>query len=260
MKIQDIIFHLENQGEWVNRRKTRDHLLIGNDQTEINKMIVCWVPTKDIIQKAIDEHYHFIICHENPFYLDSTFMHSAIIDATKDKKSLLENHQITIYRCHDLWDLYPAYGVLDMWLKLLHFNNHKTINQGFYKIIYNVNMATQDLAIHIKKYIALYGENGIEVIGDLNKHIDNLAIGTGDITDVFEMTDLNADACLVSDDGINNWVSVQWCMDHHIPLIVVNHRTAENAGMLGMKNYLNHIFPDLYIEFLTNNYQIYHFE
>lgn len=43
MKIKNIIEFLESQGDWVNRHFTRDHILIGTDETEIKSVIVCWV-------------------------------------------------------------------------------------------------------------------------------------------------------------------------------------------------------------------------
>lgn len=258
MKIKNIISLLENQGEWVNRRHTRDHLLIGDINQYVDKVIICWVPTNDIIERAINSECHFIICHENPFYQSSTNMHTAIVEGQNEKISLLKKNQITIYRCHDLWDLYPDYGVLDTWAKTLKLPFNKENRNGFYRYFDDLNMTTKQLAMHIKECIKPHGENGIEVIGDLDKNINTLVVGTGAITNVFEMCDLGADVCLVSDDGINNWVSTQWCMDLNIPLIVVNHRTAENAGMVGLKDYLKNIYPNLEIEILLNDYKINH--
>lgn len=78
MRIRDIIDLLESQGEWVNRSCTRDRILFGNAQTEISKVITCWVATNKVIQYAVE-------------------------------------HNITICRCHDLWDVYPEYGIRDSW-------------------------------------------------------------------------------------------------------------------------------------------------
>ena len=50
MKIQDIVNDLEKQGEWVNREYTRDHILFGRTDMEIDKVIVCWVATMEVIQ------------------------------------------------------------------------------------------------------------------------------------------------------------------------------------------------------------------
>lgn len=52
MTIRDIIDLLESQGEWVNRNCTRDRILFGEDQTEISKVITCWVATNKVIQYA----------------------------------------------------------------------------------------------------------------------------------------------------------------------------------------------------------------
>ena len=81
MTIRDIIDLLESQGEWVNRNCTRDRILFGEDQTEISKVITCWVATNKVIQYAIEHDIHFIISHENPFYLASTTLPTLIYRA-----------------------------------------------------------------------------------------------------------------------------------------------------------------------------------
>lgn len=60
MRIRDIIDLLESQGEWVNRSRTRDCILFGDDQTEISKVITCWVATNKVIQYAVEHGIHFI--------------------------------------------------------------------------------------------------------------------------------------------------------------------------------------------------------
>lgn len=256
MKIKEIISYLEKQGDWVNRSHTRDHLLCGNVDNEITNIIICWVATYDIIARAIDKNCNFIICHENPFYQSSTNMHTAIIKEQQAKLKLLDDHHISIYRCHDLWDLYPKYGIRDSWANVLNLPFNK--EYGYYKCSDDLNMTVKQLALHIKEQIKEYGESGIEVIGNLDQTIHTLAIGTGAITNVFEMVDMKADICLVSDDGINNWTATQWAMDNNIPLIVVNHMTSENAGMIGLSKYLKQSFPNLNIEMMFSNYHINH--
>ena len=64
MTIRDIIDLLESQGEWVNRSRTRDRILFGDDQTEISKVITCWVATNKVIQYAVEHDIHFIISHD----------------------------------------------------------------------------------------------------------------------------------------------------------------------------------------------------
>ena len=257
MKIAEIISCLDKQGEWVNRSLTRDRLLIGDDEQEVNQVIVCWVATFDIIEKAINAKCHFIITHENPFYLESTLLPTNVRIAQHEKKALLEKNNIAVYRCHDLWDLYPEYGVRDQWAQLLKLNFEEAVQDSFIRIATDVSMSTLQLAKHITECIEPYFQYGIQIIGSQTKNIKRLGIGTGACTNIFEMCQKQVDACLVSDDGIDNWGAVQWAVDHHIPLLVVNHMTSEAAGMRGLKEYLNHQITGVEFIYEPNTYGIY---
>ncbi len=261
MKIQEIIDCLESQGEWVNRQYTRDHVLVGNGDMEIEKVIVCWVATNEVIRQAIQEQCHFIITHENPFYMSGTSIPTEILYSQREKMELLNKHQITIYRCHDLWDLYPQIGVRDQWAQLLDlpFKNASSM-YSYIRVSQPFDMSVQELAQHIIRNIEMYDEFGVEVIGNLQRTVHCLGIGTGACTDIIEMYHAGADVCLVSDDGINNWVHTQWAMDHQIPLIVVNHLTSEAAGIRRLSQYLSCQFPNIEFQFIKNDYGIHHIE
>lgn len=259
MKIKEIINHLESKGEWVNKYKTRDHILYGCDDTEISTIIVCWVATLDIIEQAIKNKCHFIITHENPFYIAGTSIHNEILKSQEQKYMLLKKHNITIYRCHDLWDLYPEIGVRDMWAKTLQIPFEKIQNpKSFLRISKPFKMTVHELSTQIIQNIEPYHQNGIEIIGDINKVVHRLGIGTGACTDPMDMVLQGADVCLVSDDAINNWTQVQWAMDRHIPLIIVNHMTSEAPGIKSLSDYLSHQFPQIQCLFIANNYGIHH--
>lgn len=258
MKIKEIINYLENQGEWVNRDCTRDHILYGGDMIEVQTVMVCWVATLEVIRKAIDKNCHFIITHENPFYISSTSLPTLFINAQQEKKELLKEHQITIYRCHDLWDLYPKYGVRDKWAETLQMKFKETSQQSFTMVSENFTMTVNQLANHIVKCVAPYYEYGVQVIGDQSQTVHCLGIGTGACTDILDMYKKGADVCLVTDDGINNWGYTQWAVDHHIPLIIVNHLTSEAAGLEGLCIYLSQQFPNIEFEYIANDYGIHH--
>lgn len=260
MKIKEIIEHLESQGDWVNWECTRDHILFGQDSKEIDYVMICWVATTKVIKKAIEKKCHFIITHENPFYMTSTALPSLLIEAQKEKEVLLKENDITLYRCHDLWDLYPKYGVRDKWAEILHINFQESLQNKYLRISEKFHMSVSELAMHIIKCIEPYNEYGVEIIGDKKQIVHCLGIGTGACTNVLDMYNLGADVCLVSDDGINNWVYTQWAMDHHIPLIVVNHLTSEAPGIEAMSSYLSKVFPNIKFEYVSNDYGIHHIE
>lgn len=258
MKISEIITFLESKGDFINYQHTRDHLLIGDDHQDINQVIVCWVASLPIIKQAIQSNCHFIISHENPFYLSSTSLPNILLSAQQEKKALLKKHSISIYRCHDLWDGIPDVGVRDTWAKIMNIPFKPCQPQDYIRISEPTNRPLSYFINTIADSIQPYGETGIEVIGDPDHEVRTLGIGTGACTDVFEMVANGADTCIVSDDGINNWSSVQWAHDHHIPLIVVSHMACEAPGIKSMADFLNDSIPDVQFKFLPNDFRITH--
>ena len=62
MKVKHIINHLVEKGTWVDWDETRDIILSGTDSLDIEKIGVCWVATNKVIEQAIKQNIHFIIC------------------------------------------------------------------------------------------------------------------------------------------------------------------------------------------------------
>ncbi len=53
------------------------------------------------------------------------------------------------------------------------------------------------------------------------------------------------DALLVTDDGMSFWRDGSWALDRDLPLLVVNHATAEEWGMQSLAEYLKARFPGI---------------
>jgi hypothetical protein len=73
-------------------------------------------------------------------------------------------------------------------------------------------------------------------------------LGTGAITGYREMFNLGADVLLLTDDGTRLWESGQWSQDTGIPLLLVNHSTAEEPGMRTLAQYIQQRFPEVPVE------------
>ena len=87
------------------------------------------------------------------------------------------------------------------------------------------------------------------MLGDATRTVEYLAIGTGAACRVPQMAQLRApdgsgpDALLVTDDGMRFWADGSWALDRDLPLLVVNHATAEEWGMQSLATYLQVHFP-----------------
>ena len=259
MKIQDIIQVLQGEGTWVSwEYKTRDQVLCGDITQDVNRVGVCWVATKQVIQHAIDHDIHFIITHENPFYQCSTNMMQAAKIAADEKKDMLEKHHITLYRCHDVWDSIRDVGVSDTWAKRLGFSFEPRLQASYYQCANIEEMSVEALAKHCANCLLQDGEQGVYVFGDVQKKIHRIAIGTGAATNLYDMLQFQPDAMIVSDDGINNYDAAQYAIDQHLPIIVVNHAGCEIGGLKAMAPWLQAKIG-CHVEYIKEGYDIHYY-
>lgn len=262
--VEDIINFLQPDVEWVDYGNTRDQLLLGNRNFSANKIMVCWVATTKLIELAVREKYDMIVTHENFLYTESTKYQEVIYRNREYKKKLLQESNISVYRCHDLWDLFPKIGVKDKWIETIIANKQiiKRKDMDFYSFI-EFEHATEFkvLAQNIAQEIKDESQNGVQIIGDVRTKIKKVGIGTGAITNVVEMLRYSDVDCLVvTDDGINNWIDVQLAMDSEINLIIVNHYSSEARGIACLAEYLQHGLKNSQVRYFPLNYKISYIE
>lgn len=260
MKVKEVLEILEQEGSWVHRDvKTRDHLLVGSEDAIVHKIGVCWVATNKAIQEAIHQHIDLIITHENPFYHCSTQMYTVAMKAAEEKRKLLEQHHIHVYRCHDVWDCIRVCGVADQWAKRLGFAFEPREQVSYYQAA-NINeMSCGELAAHTAACLYEDGEEGVYVFGNPAKKVRRVAIGTGAATCVYEMLKFQPDAVIVSDDGITNYDAAQFALDQDLPMIVVNHSVSEMAGLKAMVPWLREQIKQANITYLDEGYAIHYY-
>jgi len=238
MKAQDIINHLQAQGSWVNWENTRDVVLYGNPEVEINKAGVCWIITTKALKQAIAEGVNFIISHENPFYEATTIHTKRFLQSATYKKQLMKENNICAYRCHDVWDNIPEYGIADIWAKVIDLPFGPRELKSYNTYAYFSALSVKAVAKKVAEALVSCGQDTVQVIGDPDKMISSVVIGTGAAIDVNRMLTKEADAIILSDDGCMTYQGVQYCLDNDIPVIRVNHSICEIPGMLSMRDYL----------------------
>ena len=82
----------------------------------------------------------------------------------------------------------------------------------------------------------------VHYVGDADGEVTRIAVGTGAITNFRLMFSLEADVLLLTDDGTRLWESAVWSVDVGVPLILVNHATAEEPGMRNLAVYVREQF------------------
>ncbi len=265
MKAIDIHEHMRKVGVWVDWENTVDRFLAGNPSSEVNGIAVSWMPTLPNLERALSAGCNLFVTHE-PLYAVKIDDEGNVVggtpfidphlqglkekrfgkdDAWVKKQRWLEETGMTVYRCHDFWDDFPEEGIHGAWANWLGFNGKPIKTKRFYEVHKFDEMTFGDLAERILERVRLLGQEAIHVIGDLKKRVSSIAIGTGAITDYREMHEMGADVLLLTDDGTRLWESGQWAVESDTPLIIVNHSTSEEPGIITLARYIERIFPEV---------------
>ena len=249
MKPSDFEAHCQERGSWVNWDDTTDVILHGDPDREVSSIAVTWLVTDAVIHEAAEKGCNFIISHEGIYY--PTFeKYQSEQEHHAAKRALLDQHGITVFRCHDMWDRMPDVGICDAWADFLGLPSSDRELESYYKVCDVGGMTGTLLADAVLQKIATLGQTSLQAMGDLDKDVSKLAIGTGAITKLPDMHNLGADILLASDDGTHTTYCGLWSFDLDIPVIIVCHSTSELPGMMALAEYVPTVFPGIDVVYL----------
>lgn len=219
--------------------KTVDTLKSGNREMPVTGIITTMFATVDIIHQAIQKKANFIIAHEPTFYNhtdDLNWVSPNHIAA--QKKALLEEHAITVWRLHDyLHSFVPdavQYGVVQQagWLPYYQPGN----------AVVNLPAASLGtLAAHLKKQL---GIAQVRVIGNLLQQCKRVAIlpgASGGQSHIAMVEKERPDVLVVGE--LHEWETAEYIRDTqqlggNTALIVLGHSVSEEPGLQWLQAWL----------------------
>ena len=268
MRAIQIDEHMRQVGTWVNWATTVDTFKAGDPQSEVRGIAVAWQSTWPALREARRLGCNLFITHETTFYTPQE-SDPVVFEASpaKEKRAWIDDAGMVVYRCHDVWDVMPHYGVLDSWATGLGLTEPPVAAQKYYAV-YRVPdevVSVRDLARHVLARTASIGQGLVQFVGEadtLDRRATRVAIGTGAITRVPLMGELGKengaapDCLVVTDDGF--WTSRDgcWALDAGLPLLVVNHGTAEEWGLANLARYLRERWPAIPVHFLPQGSRV----
>lgn len=245
MKAEDLFAHMKQAGHFVDWSGSCDGFKAGNPDSEVRGIAVSWQSSWPALKMAHEVGCNLFVTHEPTFYVHMDDDRSVFeYPHVRDKRQWLEDTGMVIYRCHDVWDAIPGIGIVQAWARQLGFDEPPVSERLFYQA-HQVDCTVREMAERIKERCAPIGQTSVEILGDPEKHITCVAIGTGAITHLQTMQEMGADCAILTDDGMAYWSAGCWALDSDYPLIVVNHATAEEPGMVTLAEYLANAFPDV---------------
>jgi len=253
MKARDFREHCMSVAHWVNWEKTVDQFMDGDPDAEVRGIATTWLATNARLREAASLGLNFVIAHEGAFY--PTYQNTPSGDRQHaEKHQLIDELGITLMRCHDTWDRMPEVGIPDAWASFLGFPSEPRPVESFYKICLVGDCTVEEVARLVLEKVRPLGQEVVNMVGDPETRVHRMAVGTGAITRLPQMLELGADIVLATDDGISTTSSGLWSLDLGIPMLVVNHATAELPGMMALAGYIEQHFPGVPVKYLPGEF------
>ena len=245
MKARDLQSYFQSlNGGWVNLQKTVDTFKAGDPETEATGIAVGWMSYTWALRKALELGCNVFVTHEPTYYNHEDDIASVSgMPGVREKQQFIQDNGLVVLRCHDLWDQLPGIGIPDSWAEWLGLGT-PLVTDGYYRVYDVAGKTALDVARQVAARVQAFGQTSVELAGPADKPVSRLAIGTGAITPFFHFVrQYGADLALCTDDGIWYWHDGGYATDMGIPLIVVNHAVAEEAGLRNMAEHLRQHFP-----------------
>ncbi len=238
---------------WVDWTNTVDQFMHGNPLLEVTGIAVTWLATNARLREAAELGLNFVISHEGAFYptyqgTPSGNRHHA------QKHRLMDELGITLMRCHDTWDRMPEVGIPDAWAAFLGFPSEPRPVESFYRVCHVDGLRVAEVACDVLRRVQSLGQYSVGIVGDPEARVNRMVVGTGAITRLGEMYELGADLILATDDGISTTAAGLWSLDLGVPLLIVNHATAELPGMQALAGYIEEHFPGIPVRYLPGEF------
>ena len=246
MKAIEINHHLNALIPDLNE-KTVDRVIYGNPESEVQAIAVAWMPYRETVIGTRELGANVLVTHEPTFY-DHRDLDGKLAEEPESiaKRELIEDEEITIIRCHDVWDALPEIGIPFAWGDFLELGS-PVVGERFYNIYEIPTCSAREFTLRMSKRTRELGQPNLEFYGDPDRPIKRVGLGTGCISNPFTLYEMGADLAISVDDVVRAWVAGEWCHDTGNPLVVVNHCVAEEPGMVTLAAYLQETFNDIQV-------------
>lgn len=280
MKVKQIIDGIINKFGGVKFEQTCDQLMSGSFDTEVTGVVTTFMATVEVINEAIDCGANFIITHEPTYYtgLDQTeWLKGDPI--YEEKKKILEEHGIAIWRFHDHMHAAPTDLIYDGLLKELGWEDYvikgiqsshcqeikKMPFKGLEEVFkenphcYEIpEISLKELAENFKKKL---GIDAIQIVGSPNTKCRRVGILVGGVSlgiggeeiPMVLMKEQNLDVIVCGD--IIEWTLCPYIRDAtslgmNKAMLVLGHERSEEPGMKYMAEWLAPMLKDTPVQFV----------
>jgi putative NIF3 family GTP cyclohydrolase 1 type 2 len=245
IEIRDRLRSLD--GGWVDEADTVDTFKAGDPETAVDGVAVGWMSSASALERAVDLGCNVFVTHEPTYFdhrddPDPEERTRFALEAAAEKRRWIEDRDLVILRCHDLWDRYPDEGIPDAWGRRLGFadpGDAPDAEEGFFRAYELDKRPARAVAERVARNVSSLGQEAVQLVGPADAPVSRVAVGTGAITPYERLVEaFDADLVVCSDDGFTYWRDGALAADAGVPAVVVNHATSELDGMRSLADRL----------------------
>jgi putative NIF3 family GTP cyclohydrolase 1 type 2 len=256
MTVKELYARLLEGAPWVDPQNTPDGPEYGDPDKQVRRVGVGWSACTFNLAAAAADGCDLFITHE-PCFCDfwEPGLRFRETDWGRARARILQEAGMALMALHDVWDVWPTYGIGDSWAAFLGLRAEDRVGEGTYRgrlplALYRVPPTTlEGYARHVAGRVRRHGQHVVGLMGDPARHVERVAVGIGCAIPEFEMLAQGADALVQVFDRAYQTFTRLPLLDLGAGLIVVEHGAAEMPGMENLARYLNETFPGVHASF-----------
>lgn len=230
-----------------------DTLKSGKADAKVTGIISTMFATAEVIEQAVKLKANFIIAHEPTFYNHTDDINwTGNNEIVKKKQALLEQHGITVWRCHDYWHTYKPDGILNGVLKKAGWLQYNSKVEPVFSI---PAASLKEIAEHLKKTLQI---QHVKVVGDLRQQCRRIGLmpgAAGGQRQIIFAEKEKPDVLIIGE--THEWETVEYIRDARkmgssIALIILGHSVSEEPGMEWMAEWLQPKVPELKVTHIAS--------
>ena len=243
--------------------KTCDHLMTGSWDMEVKGIVTTFMATVDVIKETIDLGANFIITHEPTWFSGADDIEWLSDDPVYlEKKKLIEEHNIAIWRFHDHMHMSHEDGIYRGFDEELDWGRYRkagTGELGWFGAIYELPETTlEELAHFFQKKMDM---KVVQLVGNPKMPVKRVSVlvGGGSLglgqenLPMRHMKQENIDVAICGD--ITEWTLSAYVRDAaqmgmNKGMLVLGHERSEEWGMKHLPVWLHSITGDLPVNFV----------
>ncbi|MCM3363510.1 MULTISPECIES: Nif3-like dinuclear metal center hexameric protein [Niallia] len=235
-----------------------DVLVKGSATLDVKGIVIAFILTQEVLEKAISLGANLIITHEGPFYSHQNWKEAHSNDPIlRAKLQLVEEANISIFRFHDYFHRYNPDGIMVGLIRKLEWEKYTEEYQSTATTLTIPEKSVTEIATYIKDKL---GTPFVRVVGDLSMKCKRIGLlagyrGGGELViPLFQNHDLDL---IIAGEG-PEWEAPEYVRDaihqgKKKAFILIGHAVSEEPGMEYLKALIETDFPHIPVYYIKEN-------